>query len=207
MGSLPSISFFPARLRRILLWLAGLLGAFIGLAFAAFYFAPNLLTVDSGECKAGALVVLGGDPCWRPQRAAELFKGYAAPLVVVSGDGDYEELAATLRQNGVPDACILRECKSGSTRENALFSTALLRSRGITNAIIVTSWYHSRRALASFRKAAPEMTFYSRPSDYALRRSDWSRTGASAHIRFELVKIPAYWLIYGISPFVGNGPT
>ena len=35
---------------------------------------------------------------------------------------------------------------------------------GAQRVIIVTSWYHSRRALACFEHYAPDMKFYSRPS-------------------------------------------
>jgi uncharacterized SAM-binding protein YcdF (DUF218 family) len=170
------------------------------LALGAYYRAPALLTVDSGKCNAGAMVVLGGDPIGRPLRAAELFDEGAAPVVIVSGDGDNEEVARALMARGVPASAILREAKSGSTEQNAEMSVAVLKSRGITSAIIVTSWFHSRRALQTFRKVAPEITFYSRPSSYALSRAEWSRTGTSAHIRAEYLKLAGYWVCYGVCP-------
>jgi uncharacterized SAM-binding protein YcdF (DUF218 family) len=40
----------------------------------------------------------------------------------------------------------------------------LLRQMGAKRVIIVTSWYHSRRALACFEHYAPDIKFYSRPS-------------------------------------------
>ena len=58
-----------------------------------------------------------------------------------------------------------------TTRENALLSIPLLRSHDDTRVIIVTSWYHSRRALNCFRHYAPDLHFYSRPSYSGFARS------------------------------------
>ncbi len=190
-----------ARLRRALKW-AGAATALLAIAMVACYWSsPALLGVDSGDCKAGALIVLGGDPYARPLRTAELFANHAAPLVIVSGNGDCEEVVRALKLRGVPEQVMVREDKSGTTRENAMLSVSLLRQRNITNAIVVTSWYHSRRALACFRKAAPEIRFYSRPSWYALERAQWSRTGVASHIRAEYLKLLGYWVCYGVCPF------
>jgi uncharacterized SAM-binding protein YcdF (DUF218 family) len=84
--------------------------------------------------------------------------------------------------------------------ENAEFSVAILRRGGLTNAIIVTSWYHSRRALNCFRHAAPEMQFYSRPSYDGLVRAEWSRNGMGTNIRAEYMKLMGYWVRYGVCP-------
>lgn len=170
-------------------------------AVTAYYQAPTILAVDSGPAKAGAIVVLGGDPLGRPARVAELFADGAAPLVIVSGDGDFARVVQTLQTHGVPTTAIRVEGRSRNTLENATLSVTMLRNAGISNAIIVTSWFHSRRALNCFRKAAPEMGFYSRPSYYGLDRSAWSRNGVGDHIRAEYLKLLGYWLRYGISPF------
>ncbi len=59
-----------------------LAGAAILWGIAAILFPQPLLTVDSGDVKADALVVLGGSYIDRPQYAAELFKRGAAPEIV-----------------------------------------------------------------------------------------------------------------------------
>jgi uncharacterized SAM-binding protein YcdF (DUF218 family) len=64
----------------------------------------------------------------------------------------------------VPEKVIMLECGSHTTRENAEFSIPLLRQIGAHRVIIVTSWYHSRRALMCFEHYAPDIKFYSRPS-------------------------------------------
>ena len=86
------------------------------------------------------------------------------PLVIVSGDGDCQDVRRQMEARGVPHAVIVTECESRNTFENAALSVKLLRERHITNVVIVTSWYHSRRALACFESAAPEIHFASRPT-------------------------------------------
>jgi uncharacterized SAM-binding protein YcdF (DUF218 family) len=89
------------------------------------------------------------------------------------------------------------ECGSHTTLENAKFSVPLLRKLGAKRVIIVTSWYHSRRALACFKHFAPEIQFYSRPVEY--QYNQWHRPGGYA--REEYKKLLGYWLRYGVCPF------
>jgi uncharacterized SAM-binding protein YcdF (DUF218 family) len=145
--------------------------------------------------------VLGGDPSGRPVRGAELFAAGEARFIVVSGYGDWNKIVLMLKAQGVPAGAIVVEPRSRTTKENAEFSVAILRQAGLTNAIIVTSWYHSRRALNCFRHVAPEMHFYSRPCYAGLDRAEWSRNGVGRHIRTEYLKLLGYWVLYGIAPF------
>jgi hypothetical protein len=140
-----------------------LFAALLLAGLTAFFFPQQVLTVDSGPVKADALVVLGGLPD-RAVRAAELFKRGDAPLVICTGYGDARANESYLTNSGVPAADVLLESKSHSTRENAEFSIPLLRQMGARRVIIVTSWFHSRRALACFEHYAPDIRFYSRPS-------------------------------------------
>src|SRR5471030_2358082 len=120
-------------------------------AVAAFFYPEKFLCVDSGPVKADVIVVLGGGfgKHERPQRAAELFKEHDAPRIIVTGFGDDLINRRILVQEGVPAAAIQDEGKSKTTRENAEFTIKLLREQKLQHVIIVTSWYHSRRALAS----------------------------------------------------------
>ena len=86
----------------------------------------------------------------RPERAAELFKEHAAPRIIVSGFGDCEINRRILLKAGVPANAIQLEDRSRTTRENAGFTIQLLRAENVHRVILVTSWYHSRRALACF---------------------------------------------------------
>jgi uncharacterized SAM-binding protein YcdF (DUF218 family) len=191
------------RFLRLLAWLIGLpaLGA-LAVVGIAWLFAHQALTIESGDVHADVLVVLGGGTDERPTRAAELFQAGVAPLVLVSGSGDNDINVNILERNGVPESAILREPASLSTLENAKFSVALLRQKGVHRVIIVTSWYHSRRAMACFQSAAPDLRFFSRPAYRTYPRHEWSRHGTSSYIRSEYLKLVGYWLCYGVAPLV-----
>jgi len=183
-------------------WLLGLLPASaVVVGGIAFIFPHQLLNLESGDVKADALIVLGGGPEERPARAAELFKAGAAPIILVSGFGDYQISVEILKRDGVPETAIFGESRSISTLENARFSIPLLRQMGARRVIIVTSWYHSRRAMACFRHAAPDIEFYSRPAYLTYPRSQWGRLNTSSHIRTEYIKLLGYWVCHGVPPF------
>ncbi|HAO77944.1 MAG TPA: hypothetical protein DCQ92_03005 [Verrucomicrobia subdivision 3 bacterium] len=178
---------------------AGLLVALA--AVIAFFYPEKFLCVDSGRVSADVIVLLGGGSHERPERAAELFKAQAAPRLIISGEGDDEINRQLLIQAGVPAGAIQLEGKSRTTRENAEFTVKLLRAEKVRSVIIVTSWYHSRRALKCFEHFAPEIKFYSRPSYFAFAREDWTRLGISKRMRLEFLKLPGYWIRYGVNPF------
>ena len=175
-------------------------GMFAALGLVGFIFPERILCIDSGKVQADVILVLGGGSGERPARAAELFRSGAAPKILVSGVGDCTNCRQFLMAAGVPASAIGIECRSRTTRENAEFSILLLRGQGAKTAIIVTSWYHSRRALNCFRHYAADIQFFSRPSHCSYARSEWSRAGIWHYVRSEYVKIPAYWLCYGICP-------
>lgn len=161
--------------------------------------APTLLVVDSGAGAANAMVVLGGEPWTRPTRGAEVFKESHPALVIVSGNGDCQDVRRQMEAQGVPASVIETECQSRSTQENALQSVKLLRAHQATNVVLVTSWFHSRRALACFRKAAPEITFASRPT--ACPASGVRHPDAYTFKRViqEYAKIVYYRVFYGVA--------
>jgi len=173
----------------------------LALAAAAIAFPQKFLCVDSGPAQADAIVVLGGGSAERPERAAALFKGHAAPHVIVSGQGDCEINRHLLIEDGVPARAIEVEGQSRTTRENAQFTVKRLREQKLKRVILVTSWYHSRRALACFRHFAPEMEFYSCPSYVAYARADWSGRRFARRVYLEYPKLFGYWVGYGVCPF------
>ena len=178
-----------------------LLGLLLLLAAAAAVFPQPFLCVDSGPVKADVIVILGGGSHERPVRAAELFKEHAAPRIIISGLGDCEINRRLLLAAGVPASAIELETQSRTTRENAEFTIQLLRKEKLTRVIIVTSWYHSRRALACFRHYAPELKFYSRPSYFASAHADWPHNRIGSRIRLEYAKLLGYWIRDGVCPF------
>ena len=170
-------------------------------AVVVIYYPEKILCVDSGKVSADIIVVLGGGSHERPERAAELFKARAAPRILLSGEGDGEINRQLLLKAGVPASAIEVEGKSRTTKENAEFSLVRLRAEKIRSAILVTSWYHSRRALKTFEHYGPELKFVSRPSYFAFDADDWKKLGIQKRMRLEFLKLPGYWLRYGVNPF------
>ncbi len=171
---------------------------------AAVLFPKRVLCVDSGKVNADAIVLLGGGAGERPPRAAELFREGAAPKVIVSGEGDCGYNQQVLLKSGVPADAIQVEPNSRNTRENAAFTVPLLRSLGAKRVIIVTSWYHSRRAWRCFAHEAPDVTFLSRPAyGTAENRADSieGNPARKSRVRLEYLKLLGYWVRYGIAPF------
>jgi uncharacterized SAM-binding protein YcdF (DUF218 family) len=174
--------------------------SFLALAVVAIVFPQKVLCVDSGAVKADVIVVLGGGSHDRPERAAELFKQRAAPRIIVSGFGDCEINRRLLMEEGVPRNVIEMEDRSRTTKENAQCSIKLFRKEKLNRVIIATSWYHSRRALATFQHFAPEIKFYSRPSYFDFAQKDWPRN-FTKRIYLEYAKLPGYWICYDVWPF------
>jgi uncharacterized SAM-binding protein YcdF (DUF218 family) len=171
------------------------------LATALLLFPQSFLCVDSGPAKADVIILLGGGGTHeRPEYAAKLFLDHAASRILISGAGDDEINRRILIKDGVPAGDIELEAKSRTTRENARFCASMLRAEKVHTAIIVTSWYHSRRALRTFEHFAPAIKFYSRPSYFKYTHSNWGRD-FTRRVYWEYVKLPGYWLAYGVWPF------
>jgi uncharacterized SAM-binding protein YcdF (DUF218 family) len=129
---------------------------------------------------APALVVLGGgmsgpmrgevlpnltEAADRVWHAARVYHAQKAPLLVLSGGAAHntavEPEAVAMRQFlldlGVPEAALLLESRSANTRQNAIESAALLKQRGVSTVILVTSAAHMPRARADFEAAGLEV--------------------------------------------------
>ena len=168
----------------------------------AYFYPEKILCVDSGSVAADVIVVLGGGVHeQRAEHAAALFQRRAAPRILITGAGDDEINRLILRENGVPAGVIEMESNSTTTRENAEFTIKLLRAENVHRVILVTSWYHARRALKTFGHYAPEIKFYSRPSYAAFTRAEWPQRGNGHRMRLEFLKLPGYWFRYGVNPF------
>ncbi len=184
--------------RRWLVIAAAVFGLLVLLVLLAAPFPRQILTVDNGSVKTDVMVVLGGFAVERPQRAAELFQAGEAPKIILSGSGDGLVNRQLLQKIGVPENAMILEDRSISTVENAKFSILLLRQMGAHKVIIVTSWYHSRRALATFKHFAPDLQFYSRPAYFGYDTKN--RQVISGFIHLEYFKLVYHWLRDGICP-------
>lgn len=129
----------------------------------------RLLIVEKPLENADAIIVLSGSSVYkeRTQKAAQLYKQGTAPLVFITDDGGragwsqseqtnlpFVELEQReLIANGVfPDSIIDLPCGGSGTDHEAKAVADEVDSRNIKSLLIVTSAYHSRRALWTFQK-------------------------------------------------------
>jgi len=184
--------------KRLYLLLAAML-ACVAAVPLALYFSTNLLRLEVQPAGADAIVVLGGETVYRPARALELYQQGAATNVIISGEGDCEGVRLTLTGKGVSPAAIQLECESRTTRENAKFTVPLLRAQHAKRVIIVTSWFHSRRALYCFRHYAPEIEFISLPTSADLPQHHWPSKWQRRWVLSEYIKLLYYRVRFGIA--------
>ncbi|MGB3669693.1 MAG: YdcF family protein [Phormidesmis sp.] len=114
----------------------------------------SFIPPDSGEI-AQVIVMLGRgstENVIRAQAGADLWRSHRAPLIFSSGQMDAQEMARLLQQKEqVPKAVIVQERCSSTTEENAKFTAAILRSRGLQKIILVTDPLHMLRSLLTFK--------------------------------------------------------
>ena len=129
----------------------------------------KLLIVSAPLERADVIVLLSGSSSYRERaaRAAELFAAGRAPRIILTNDGHqgswnntlernpfyYESTLADLTRRGVPaDKVDILMPTVSSTHDEALLVREHIEKTGIRSVLIVTSAYHSRRALWTFRR-------------------------------------------------------
>lgn len=177
-----------------------------GPAFTRFW--RHWLVVSVPMRKADAIIVLGGEPLARPREAARLFKEGVAPRVFVTGRGDCGANRRILLECGVPADRIEVETRAVTTRSNATLLRPMLESAKVRSALIVTSPFHTRRALATFRKVMPDITFGVTDASIGWWNRPEGRGDVNRFAAIEFLKTAEYWLLYGVSPIhdAGGGP-
>lgn len=90
----------------------------------------------------------GADRVWH---AARLYHAGKAPVIIPSGCSEAHSSAVLLRELGVPASAIVVEDRAVNTIENGRFSKELMLKKGYTNALLVTSAFHMRRAEMIFK--------------------------------------------------------
>jgi hypothetical protein len=128
--------------------------------------AARFLVVNEPE-KSDAIVVLAGDTNVRPVRALELLRQGIAPHVFLDAERRnrvYDMRLIDIAQNYVnrlPDANRVSVCPifGFSTFAEADDVSRCLQPLGAHRVLIVTSDYHTRRALMIFRRRLPQYQF------------------------------------------------
>ncbi|MHA6529041.1 YdcF family protein [Paenibacillus sp. BAC0078] len=160
------------------IWIAVIVCVVAGLAWSGVALNKiNSAATTSPMMKADAGIVLGmsmwGDEPSpglkeRLDYGLKLYKEGIFTRFIVSGGLDHADYKYTeaegmknyLVGQGVPEKVILLENKSTSTYENLLFSQRIMRSEGLSTAVIITHAFHGRRALEIAEKldyAQPEL--------------------------------------------------
>jgi uncharacterized SAM-binding protein YcdF (DUF218 family) len=135
-------------------------------------FAPFLaerLIVEKSLEKADAILILGGSATYleRTQKATELYKNGVAPKIFLTDDGErgswnakeqknpkFAELAQKrLIEQGIsPENIEILQPEVSGTIDEAQVLANKARENNLKNVIIVTSAYHTRRALWTFER-------------------------------------------------------
>ncbi len=118
--------------------------------------------------RSDAILVLCSHDTAVADRAAELYLGGWAPLVIFSGGlgaitshlwsgSEAERFAEIASDRGVPAGRMLLETRSTNTGENVAFTRQLLQDRGLDPAtfLLVQKPYMERRSYATFRRVWP----------------------------------------------------
>jgi len=194
--------------------------AAIAIAVAAAYllvFETNFvwwsaapLAVSAAPERADAIVVFaggvgesgraGGGAQERLGRAIALYRQGYAPLLLFSSGFVYtfheaQAMRALAIDAGVPASAIVLEERATNTYENVKFVDELLRSRGATRILLVSSPYHMRRALLVWHRQAPQLTVIPTPVEQS-QFYDHTRGASLEQVRGvlqEYVAIFAYW--------------
>lgn len=150
--------------KRRLLGLAVVIALWIFVA----WLGARMLIVQAPLDHASAMVVLGGSATYkeRTELAARLFHEGRAPLIILTDDGGksgwsradgrnplfVERAQAELIRRGVPESAItILPGTVGSTQDEAEALRGFIFARGLKSLLVVTSAYHSRRALRTMR--------------------------------------------------------
>ncbi len=136
----------------------------------------------------------------RVKQAVDLYRDGKAPRIVFSSRYGYvfreiEVMRDMAVAQGVPASAIILETNAKNTYENVAFVTRILQEADWRSILLVSSPYHMRRALLTWRKVAPEVRVIPAP----VPRSQFyaRRLGASLEqvrgLLHEYVAIVAYW--------------
>jgi len=167
------------------------------------------LALPADPQHADVIVVLAGEP-HRLDHAVDLYRQGFASEIWITGD-------AISRQKPISSAVIMRQkaeaqgvpadaihlLATTTTWEDGHEVTVLAQSRQIHSMLVVTSWYHSRRALCVIRQQLGQSTVavhYDPAPDLANGPGWWWPSDDRREAVFgEMVKLVGYTLRYGLN--------
>jgi uncharacterized SAM-binding protein YcdF (DUF218 family) len=144
--------------------------------------------------------VAGGGYQERLKQALDLYRGGFAPRMIFSSGFVFSFSEAQVMRdlalaNGVPAAAIELETNAANTYENVRFTREILAAHGWRRVLLVSSPYHMRRAMLTWRKAAPDIEVVASPVPYS--QFYYHARGASLDqirgLLHEYAAIVVYW--------------
>ena len=194
---------------------------FVGLCWCLLApLAARALIVTADLPHADAIVVLSGSSTYieRTHTAADLFKQGRAPLVVLTDDNTRGGWSSAQQRNpyfverahdelvkqGVPPPQIrVAPGVADGTHEEAAIVRDYVTANGLRSVLVVTSAYHSRRALRTLRQAlggtGVTLGMTTAPPGWQTPGSEWwwLHFEGWRTVGGEYVKLIYYWLRYG----------
>ena len=172
----------------ILLALVGIVGCVAG-----FQLIP-VSRPDDVTLSFDLQVVLGGNTVERSAVSYQLWLQHPTPILVTGDEGTIE---AELLRLGVPPSAILHEMAASTTWENAEFSLPDLKDQDAESVVLVTSWFHTVRALKCFEKQENKIHFTT-ASDDRPQKFTWTDFKLATK---ERGKSLGYVIMHGINPW------
>ena len=87
----------------------------------------------------------------------KLYQAHKSPLIILSGSAEEDDIpeaemmAELLKEFGITGEVVIKETQSRNTHENAVNILSIIRQQHMHSVLLVTSVWHMRRALATFR--------------------------------------------------------
>ena len=177
--------------------------------------AARALVVSAPLVSADAIVVLSGSSAYveRTQKAAQLYREGRAPLVLLTDDHQrggwssaeqrnpffVERATDELIKAGVPqDRIRIVPGVAETTHDEALILKEYVVNGGFRSVLVVTSSYHSRRALRTVQQAFANTgtTVGLEPATTSVPLLWWLRPQGWRTVGVEFVKLVYYWFKY-----------
>lgn len=143
------------------------------LVLLGIFIAGRFLPYSQSPQQADVIIVLSGGG-GRVEEAVKLYKAGYAPYLILSNSKESTSASGDMLQTalalGVPQDRLLTEQVARSTYQNAEFTLPILKDKGFTSAIVVSSEFHMRRVKFIFdhvyKDAGIRLTYVGSDSGY-----------------------------------------
>jgi uncharacterized SAM-binding protein YcdF (DUF218 family) len=167
---------------------------------ASLPLVADLVTYPEAEIAtpADAVVVLAGDDGRLGEGIGIRRQGLARELWETGASG------ATATEKNT-QGFVYRALPSSTTWEDALQIREMAVEKRAKRLIVVTSWYHGRRAMRTLEKQTSDLDveiLFRAARTYGYDRSNWWRDATGRQVvKAELLKTVYYLFVYGVSPW------